>query len=466
VDPMRSGLLLVSALSAPMLLVAACGSNVDTQPNASTTKTATASTTSSTTTAAAGGMGAGGAAQGGGAGTGGREPVDAGPDVDEGAPSDVYPAAHAKAPKVVSGGGPVLSTPDVYPVFFAGDDPTVAPKIEDFTSKLGATEYWAAVGKEYQVGPATGHPVIQLQEAAPAQLDDSAIQTWLADKLNSDDPAFPKADDQTLFALYYPSNVTITLQSPQGPSTSCVEFGGYHSSIVLDDAHKQLSVAYAVLPRCGDFGGLTGLDALTATASHEILEASTDPYPMTMPAYGQVDDQDIYWMFALGGGEVADMCAQNRGAFGKVPGFDYVVQRSWSNKAAAHSHDPCVPAPAGEAYFNAAPVLPDTITLGGFGGQLEVKGVNIKVGESKTVEVDLFSDAKAPPWKVMATDYAKLVGGKANLDFSWDRDEGQNGEKLHLTIKALSKNQYGASIFFLTSYSGQKQNLWVGFVGN
>ena len=81
------------------------------------------------------------------------------------------------------------------------------------------------------------------------------------------------------------------------------------------------------------------------------------------------------------------------------------MQRTWSNKAAPAGHDPCVPALPGEVYFNAAPVLNDNITVDVIGQTSRCKGVKIAVGETKTIEIDLFSDAATGgPWTVAVQD--------------------------------------------------------------
>ena len=84
--------------------------------------------------------------------------------------------------------------------------------------------------------------------AAPSNtIDDSVIQTWLAGVLNGDDPAWPAADENTVYALFFPLGATIT----SGGEKSCEAFGGYHDNITLDANHGTLNVAYAVVPRCG-----------------------------------------------------------------------------------------------------------------------------------------------------------------------------------------------------------------------
>ncbi|MFO0614971.1 MAG: hypothetical protein U0414_20445 [Polyangiaceae bacterium] len=220
---------------------------------------------------------------------------------------------------------------------------------------------------------------------------------------------------------------------------------------------------HAVMPRC-NYPGETRIDTLTSTASHEYIEAATDPFPYKDAALAQTDVQHIYWLFALGGGETADMCAQNPNAFVKFPGFDYKVQRSWSNVAAKASHDPCQPALPGHVYFNAAPVFKDMVNLGQNIGK--VKGALIPVGQSKTVDVALFSDGPTNGnFHVAAYDSSDFFGGAKELDLSFDETAGQNGQTLHLTINVLKSNTYKTEIFFLIASKGADQNLWIGVVG-
>jgi hypothetical protein len=90
----------------------------------------------------------------------------------------------------------------------------------------------------------------------------------------------------------------------------------------------------------------------------------------------------------------------------------------------------------------------------------------IPVGESKTIDVDLFSDGPTEPFTVSAMDASGFMGGAQQLSFEFDVAEGQNGQVLHLTISALEATQYKAEIFYLVSQLGTRQNLWIGIVGN
>lgn len=451
--------LLVAVLSAGALAVPACGSN------------------KAQTTSSAGGSGAGGGS-GGGGGAGGTTSTtststvtDAGIDVDHGMVSTTYPAPHQAAPQVIWGGGPVLTAPKLVPVFFANDDMNTVAALTDFDNKIGATNYFMATTSEYGASAAVTLPAVMLTEDAPSQIDDSAIQTWLAGKLDANDPAWPAPDANTLYLIHYPSTTGIT-QSTQGQvEISCQEFGGYHNSTQLDAPHGGIDVPYAVLPRCPMFypataagtpqTEFTGINAATGPESHEIIEATTDPFPLSgSPAYVQPDENHLYWYVALGGGEVGDMCQAFPHAFNKFLDLpSYLVQRGWSNQAAKAGQDPCVPAIPGEVYFNSATVLNDALKVPELG---TIKGVKIPVGSTGTVEIDLFSAADTGgPWDVSVVD----LSNPPTMDLSLDRSSGQNGEKIYLTITVNAKDPQGFAIFQLISSLGQTETLWFGAVG-
>ena len=382
-------------------------------------------------------------------------------DADHGQVSTTYPAFKVDAPQVQFFGGSILVSPKVVPVYFGNDQTAFTDQITAYLGKLAssASTYWSPAVKEYGIGAPTIATPVQLTESPGASpLSDASIQTWLAQKIQS--AALPAPDANTVYALFYPTGTTITLG--QGGGTSCSSFGGYHGNIT----YNAKDVAYAVMPRCAKFGGLSGVDAVTATTSHELIEASTDPYPQDQgnAGYAQVDDNHIIWEFVLGGGEVGDMCAQNQDSFFKDATIGNYVQRSWSNASALAGHNPCQPS-AGLPYFNSMPVLNEKVSVGG--GQLTTKGVTIPVGQSKTIEVDLFSDANTgAPWNVTAIDAAQLQNQPSELSFSWDKTSGQNGQKLYLTIKVLKASQYGAESFLIESQLGTQTSLWIGLVGN
>lgn len=370
-----------------------------------------------------------------------------------------YPAAFAPPPQVHDYMGPVLANPKIVPVFFANDDATFTAQLKSFVSGLGATPYFTAAVGEYGVSPATAHAPVMLTENAPAMIDDTAIQAWLQGKLNGNDPLWPANDANTVYVLHYPAGTTITL----GGQASCAYFGGYHYDVQLDANHSSAYVAYAVVPRCTSFGNLMGIDAVSGAESHEIAESVTDPYPKDEPAYAAVDEAHYEWERVLGGGEVGDMCAQFPNAFTKFAGFNYTVQRIWSNLQATAGNDPCQPALPGEVYFNSSLVLTDDVTMNVGGQMLVAKGVNIPLGQSKTIPVELFSNAPTTgPWTVTAQNATSTQ----YLAFSFDKTSGVNGDVLNLTITVNSAPTRAFESFLVKSALNGQDNFWIGVVGN
>lgn len=150
------------------------------------------------------------------------------------------------------------------------------------------------------------------------------------------------------------------------------------------------------------------------------------------------------------------------------PGLAYKAQRTWSNKAALAGHDPCQPHVSSQPYFNSVPRLVDAVTFDFSGQSVATKGVHIPVGSTRTLEIDLFSEgATSGPWSVSAVDVLTWVKQKPELTFSFDRNSGVNGEKVHLSITVLKKDPtFGAEFFAVVSTLGDQQNIWYGTVGN
>ena len=367
-----------------------------------------------------------------------------------------FPADHPPLPQVVNTGGPVMSAPKFIAITFAGD--SLATSIADFSTKIGAGAYWTTVTSEYGVGAGTS-TAITIPTAPAASLTDADIQTFLRSQFGA---ALPNPDGNTLYAIYYPTGVTVTSQGAVG----CTAFGGYHSDFSVGSGKF---AAYAVMPRCpSQFSGVTVLDTLTAAASHEYIEGATDPFPMDDPAWSNADLSGGGWARAGGGAEVGDMCAELGDVFVRSTDVPYLVQRTWSNAAAAASKDPCVPDGI-SPYFGAAPVLPDTASiLVASPTPQAVSLVKIPVGQSQTIELDLFSDADTlGTYNITATDLASAAtGSDPELTFSLDNASGRNGDKIHLTITSVKKDPTGLSAFYIQSSIGFNDTFWVALVQN
>jgi hypothetical protein len=374
-----------------------------------------------------------------------------------------YPAPHPSTPRVVSAGGPVIKSPKLVEITFQGDP--LQADIDNFMSDLGnATVYWAGTTAEYGVGPLSAITGVTLSEAAPTTIADADLQLWLAREIAA--KTVPAPDENTIYVIYYPQGTVVTMGSGADLGSLCTDFQGYHDNLATSAGTL---VAYGVVGRCPSAApNVAEIDQVTAEASHEIIEAATDPYPTSNPAFIELDMEDQGWEL-VAGPEIGDMCAANPDAFFVPPGMTNLVQRVWSNVAAAAGHDPCVPFGT-SPYFNSAPVMNDSVQVSGSQfPPFTTRGVQIAIGSSKTIDVDLYSDGPTSgPWQVAAVDLSSAFFGSAQpaLSFQFDKTEGQNGDTLHLTITALAMGPVGAAPFWVTSTIGSVSKVWVGVVGN
>ena len=394
---------------------------------------------------ASGSAGAGGNAAGAGgvAGAGGTGGSSGGAATGGSTGGTFAPASHAPLPQLANLGGPVLATPKVRPIFFTGD-PDQAD-ISAFLSELAAGSYWAATTSEYGVGTLKLLPPVTGAGVTGPTLSDGALQAALAANASSASAPWGAADASTIFLFVLPPGVGIT----SGGAACCTDFGGYHDEAIVNGA----AVPYAVVCTCPDFfgAGWTEVDERTVAMSHELVEAATDPFPRSDPAFYAADTANLVWTLVTGG-EVADMCVVQPDTFIIPSGATHVFQRSWSNAAAKLGRDPCVPA-SSPPYFAAMPVL-DVIPYGTAG--YKTHGLQIPIGSSRTIDLDLFSTGPvANGWNVGAYSYEDLLGGAPSLAFSLDKTTGRNGDILRLTITAVRTNPtIGVDPFIIVSSTG------------
>jgi hypothetical protein len=362
------------------------------------------------------------------------------------APLDVYPAPHPPMPSIIYNGGDTVVAPNLIPVFYAGDP--YQSQLVSFLSGLVSTSFWPATTSEYGIGAATVGTPIVLSGPPPSTIDDPQIQAMLVANLSETadggPPPWGAPSSNDIYVLYFPAATSVE------PPCGC---GAYHSAVPLS---ATLGAVYTV-----QWEAFGTLDDLTSATSHEIVEATTDAYPAS--GWEGTDANDLAWevpfdmIFNLT--ELADMCERYPSSLFTPPDLPYQVQRTWSNLSAAGSHDPCVPIPTGEVYFNSAVVPTDNVI---FQGEYVTHGVKIPLGTSRTVEVDLYSDGPTSgPWTLAATT---TVG---ELDLSFDTSTGVNGDKVHLTITAMAEDlDYTAEAFTITSTLGTMTTYWYGVVGN
>lgn len=368
-------------------------------------------------------------------------------------------------PQVVSLGGPVLTNPKVLPIMYASD--TGATDVLAFLQELTSTSYWSETTSEYGVGPLTVRPPVVLNAPPPASVSDAALEASLAANTTGENPSWGPADPSTIYLFVLPTG-TIEKDSD---GACCTEYDGYHYEATAGG----MDVPYAVSCACPMFDGpgVTDLQERTVDMSHELVESATDPFPDSASAFTQEDDADIVWTLVTDG-EVADMCEFNDDANVVPPGATYMVQRSWSNAAAQRFENPCVPVVTTTPYLNSFPQLGSISYSNGY-GTIVTQGLDLPLGESRTIDVTLMSAAPVGgPWAVTAYDYDDvIVGSAAGAALSQDASSGSDGSTIHLTITPESVDStIGGEAFIIWSDFGMagepdfQSQLTMGLVTN
>lgn len=346
-------------------------------------------------------------------------------------------APHAALPQVPDNGGPVVAAPKIVTITFAGysEDATM----KSFGDWIAGSSWLAQVGHDYGVGAGTHAAHVVLQTTAPTSPTDLDTQALIEQKIG--DGTLPWADAGSgaaagyVYVLFYPKGTTAG--SFLGGPDTCADLGGgqfiggYHWETQSGAYH----VPYAVIPTCSDATGVEGASDLEASASHEIIEASTDPFPYTSTAYALVDPKDP-WTYT--DGEVGDLC---EGQTVQQGGF--TVQRVWSNAAAAAGTAPCIPAPAG-GFYDVSP-SPDTTQM-------------VAAGASVTFTLTGFSTAPLPPWSLQA--FAEPGAFAPTLQLSASTIDNGQTATLKVGVPSTAPSQSTATVIVSCSRAPGDFNYW------
>jgi hypothetical protein len=339
-------------------------------------------------------------------------------------------------PQVVKVRGMSLAAPKVLPILYASD--AGSTDILAFLQELATTSYWAQATSEYGVGPLTVLPPITLTDPAPKSVTDAMLESSLASNTSGANPAWGTADPSTIYLFVLPAG---TIEA-DAEGACCTQYDGYHFETDVSVGSNVVTVPYALSCACPGFDGprVTDLQERTIDMSHELVETATDPFPDSDPAYAQEDDADIVWTLVTDG-EVADMCEFNDDANVIPPGSTYMVQRSWSNAAAARFENPCVPVVSTTPYFNSFPRLGN---ISYDGGRVTTQGIRIPLGQSQTIDVALVSGGPvAQGWGVSVFDYDEaILGASSGSTLRPPSFSGGNGATYHLTITPSAADSY------------------------
>jgi hypothetical protein len=371
--------------------------------------------------------------------------ADATTDAATGAGSDAFAGPHARFPQVPNMGGPRLVSPAPVTVTFQGDARNA--EFEAYAQWIVGSTWLATVGGEYGVGAGTVGGAVQLDETPAAMLTSGDIEARLASGIKDGSIPTPASGlGNALYMVYYPATTTsIVATFVDGiTAASCTDWIAYHG-----EAHLQgLDFSYAVMPDCGDTA--TGLDVnqfIEQAASHEFIEAATDAFPITDPAYQLASSAtDPWFSFFRFEVEVGDLC--------EVPAITYtetghVAQRIWSNAGAAAGGDPCIPADPSMPYYNTS-ATPNLVQ-------------HVAPGATVQIQLQPWSLAPVANWEVSAQVRTPTTL-TPNLSITPSIINNGGAPTLTIGVPANADAGSSAAIYLLSAHSQTDYHMWPVFV--
>lgn len=363
-----------------------------------------------------------------------------------GASGSVYPAFELDQAQLNVNRPPTIAAPKIVTVTWAGDPNAAA--LESFGDQLGKSEYWRSTVGEYGIGAATSGLHVRVSTPPPATMTRDDLQAWLVNEAGG--AGWPPYDASTIYVIYVPTSIDLQPTEP------------YHSETVMGaNAH----VPFVVITEKAD-GSRSVMDTMTAAASHEIAETATNPRVLSMGADLGVVDFDkakyLAWSLSTGDAEIGDLCEGKPESVVRGPAeFPVMLQRLWSNKAAAAGHDPCIPAPA-TPFYSVTPIDLETVDVFVDTEQTATRGrgFRIGVGQKKTIQLGFFSDAPMPgPWTITAAEGSYFSPAENHrLAISVVKGTGDNGDVGSIEVTA-NRDSLGAGSAVLLTVTSERAGL-------
>jgi hypothetical protein len=381
-------------------------------------------------------------------------PPDAAPPADAPPRGDATPAADANnldasndpsfgalMPVLVKGPGSPLGAPVVIPISW--DNDKFRTYAEEFFREYGASDAWSAQVSEYGVGAMTEGMPEHIAGKAPASLGGGSIESILKTNLGASGP-WGAPNPNAVYAFLIPLGTTVT-----DAGLCCTDFDGYHSDTMVG----AVDVAYSVQCQCPGFDGpnVDDLQQLTIVASHETVEAVTDPFVSKNPAYAQTDDAHAVWTIVTGG-EAGDLCLFADNSFYTPANMIDAAQRTWSNAEAALGHDPCV-SEGMAPYYQTIPDDPDALSITYF-GPWATRGTKVAVGANGTITLHVYANPDSGPYVVSLDDYSSTwFGGAPLLTFTEPTGVWANGATITVpvTVNAADSSLATGEIYIVNT---------------
>ncbi|KAJ3412609.1 hypothetical protein HDV05_000477 [Chytridiales sp. JEL 0842] len=228
-------------------------------------------------------------------------------------------------------GGPVISNVEVFVIFY-GPTTRWQSQVMDYYRFITdsvhmdfLTEYNTPkqkIGRGKVIG---SH--VETRNLRTFLEDGKDIQTYLLSLVQA---GIIQPTANTYYPMHFPLGTTISQQG----DLSCVQFCGYHGTVDLARIGytKTRYLYYGIMPDPGTgncqygCGQGTTFQNLCSVASHEIVEAVTDPGVGLATSY----NFPLAWYHATHG-EIGDICNAIQGQLTGPDGKVWTVQKEWSN---------------------------------------------------------------------------------------------------------------------------------------
>jgi hypothetical protein len=230
----------------------------------------------------------------------------------------VSPHAERASKTLTYYGGPVLTHVNVIPVYWNANV-QYQSNLTSFYSYIVSSSIYTSLLPQYSsIGSGTvGTPFVGAQPST-GTFTDAQVQSYLNSLFAAGSIPAPNANNY--YPVHFPAGVTIKDSSG---ASSCVTWCAYHGTYVRNG----VNVNYGIIPDQG--GGCAGgcgtnslrVNNLTSVASHELVEATTDPAVGLATTYAP----PLAW-YNKTYGEIGDICNGQQATLGT-----WVVQKEWSN---------------------------------------------------------------------------------------------------------------------------------------
>ncbi|HET7503180.1 MAG TPA: hypothetical protein VFK02_19305 [Kofleriaceae bacterium] len=224
-------------------------------------------------------------------------------------------------------GGPILKNVHVAPLYW-NSGVQFQSTLNPFYNDVPNSPLYTMLSQYRAIGHGNGQAGF-VDSRSTANVSDRTVQTEVLNQINAGHLPAPTAN--TYYPVHFPPNMSIT--SPDG-SRSCVVFCAYHGTFRVQTSSGQIiNVNYGVVPDQG--GGCAGgcganpsrVNNLTSVASHELIEATTDPAVGLATVIGP----PLAW-YDPNNGEIGDICNGQQGTT-TGNGHTYTIQLEFSNAA-------------------------------------------------------------------------------------------------------------------------------------